>query len=205
MTHVYVAKKPGYSLEISYDLYADSPRCGDILGTFVMGHKKYQFGDEQANNLELYSTWDEWFEEEVDIPNRREVIYLPVYGYDHSGFALSTEPFADRWDSGQVGMIYCTFDEAKDWFKDDDYHDQAQQQFREEIEILNTWIAGEVYSYALLREDRCSHCNQDIRELLEGCTGFYGDNFKENGLLDSLPEEHQHLIDELKLKDANYS
>ena len=38
-------------------------------------------------------------------------LMLPLYLYDHSGLAMSTESFSGRaphaeWDSGQVGWIY---------------------------------------------------------------------------------------------------
>jgi hypothetical protein len=35
-----------------------------------------------------------------------DLFYLPLYLYEHSGITMSTSPFGDRWDSGQVGIIY---------------------------------------------------------------------------------------------------
>lgn len=36
------------------------------------------------------------------------VAVLPVYGYSHSGVAISTEPFGCQWDSWLAGYVYLT-------------------------------------------------------------------------------------------------
>ncbi len=36
----------------------------------------------------------------------KDHVILPVFLLDHSGLAISTLPFGDPWDSGQVGWIY---------------------------------------------------------------------------------------------------
>lgn len=41
-----------------------------------------------------------------------KVAILPLYLYDHSGLAMSTNDFGDRWDSGCVGFIYMDKDTA---------------------------------------------------------------------------------------------
>ena len=43
---------------------------------------------------------------------KNNVAILPLYLYDHSGLAMSTSDFGDRWDSGCVGFIYMDKDTA---------------------------------------------------------------------------------------------
>ena len=76
--------------------------------TLVTAHRRYTFGGDRlpfdANSIEEAFDWH------LDGRGltRRDVIWLPVYLYDHSGLALSDTPFGDRWDSGQLGYIYET-------------------------------------------------------------------------------------------------
>jgi hypothetical protein len=97
-------------VRIKRDDYPQSSREWDNLGTMVCGHKRYSLGDEQAQNTELYTSWDEWLYHEVAKPNGGwdNIVALPLYLYDHSGLSISTAPFACPWDSGQVGWIYVT-------------------------------------------------------------------------------------------------
>lgn len=37
---------------------------------------------------------------------------MPLYLMDHSGLAMQTESFHDPWDSGQVGWIYVSKEDA---------------------------------------------------------------------------------------------
>lgn len=39
-------------------------------------------------------------------------IMMPLYLMDHSGLAMQTESFHDPWDSGQVGWIYVSKEDA---------------------------------------------------------------------------------------------
>lgn len=42
----------------------------------------------------------------ADGDEREPCIVLPVYGYEHSGIAVSVSPFSCPWDSGRLGIIY---------------------------------------------------------------------------------------------------
>lgn len=99
-------------LSIYYDTNPMNPREWDNLGTMVCWHRRYDLGDEQAQNIGLYNSWEEWLENEVLIPNGGEenVVYLPLYLYDHGGITMNTTGFSCPWDSGQVGWIYATKD-----------------------------------------------------------------------------------------------
>lgn len=95
----------GFDVNILADRDAENPLAWGSA-TLVTAHRRYTFGGDRlpfdANSIEEAFDWH------LDSKGltRRDVIWLPVYLYDHSGLALSDTPFGDRWDSGQLGYIY---------------------------------------------------------------------------------------------------
>jgi len=90
----------------AYFIFQDevfNPREEYNIGTMVCKHRRYNLGDEQAENIENYSSWEEWFENEIGIEN---MVYLPLYLFNHSGLSINTTGFNCKWDSEQVGWIY---------------------------------------------------------------------------------------------------
>ena len=69
----------------------------DNLGHMICWHSRYDLGDEHNYSVE------EFREQLLQWDKNREVEYLPLYIYDHSGITMSTVGFSDTWDSGQVG------------------------------------------------------------------------------------------------------
>lgn len=71
---------------------------------------------------------------------------MPVYYLEHSDFAYSTSSFADSWDSGVVGWLWCPEDELKDLAPD---REQALAAFRERapwlLERYDAWAHGDVW------------------------------------------------------------
>ena len=61
----YRAEDDKYRLEVILDTYPENPRKWDNLGTMVCSHRRYDLGDEQAKNIDEYSSWDEWLQCEV--------------------------------------------------------------------------------------------------------------------------------------------
>ena len=105
------AVKGNVRLQIFPDEMDESPREWDNLGTMVCFHRRYNLGDKHDFTPETISAY----------VKRTDVVALPVFMYDHSGLSLSTGreyPFDDRWDSMQVGFIYCTLEKAKKEFGD---------------------------------------------------------------------------------------
>lgn len=72
----------------------ENPRAFDNLGTMVCFPRRYNLGDPHP-----FSTPEQFLEEITP----REAFILPLYLYVHSGMAMSTGPFNDPWDSGQMG------------------------------------------------------------------------------------------------------
>jgi hypothetical protein len=183
--------KNGAVLKIYQDQDCPSPREGDNLGTMVCGHRCYRLGDEEAKNTELYSSWEEWREKELG----KDVIALPLYLYDHSGLAMSTRgdiyPFNDPWDAGQVGWIYVTLKKVRDWFGVKKVTKKLRARVLEilvaEVEEYSRWLKGDVYGYVL--ED--AEGNK-----IDSCWGFFGTDWKENGMAGQIPAEYRFLLEE---------
>ena len=76
----------------------------------------------------------------------RVTALMPVYYLEHSDFAYSTSFFADSWDSGVVGWLWCPEDELKDLAPD---REQAIAAFRERtpwlLERYDAWAHGDVW------------------------------------------------------------
>lgn len=84
-----------------------SPREWDNLGTIVYWHPRYVLGDVYVPK-DRYSSPEEVLKHECGDEN--DIVYLPVYLYDHSGLTINTTGFHCPWDSGQVGWIYAEKD-----------------------------------------------------------------------------------------------
>ena len=96
-------KRRGNSLKVKLDnsYQVTDPREDDNLGHLICWHRRYSLGDSN----EFYRPCD--FQAFAEVNKDNMYCILNVYMYDHTGIALSTEPFNDRFDSGQVGYIYC--------------------------------------------------------------------------------------------------
>ena len=92
-------------------------------------------------------------------------LMLPLYLYDHSGLAMSTETFVGKavhaeWDSGQVGWIYVSKEDALKEFDSDHMtgaiRKKAEDLMRSEVTVYDAYLRGECYGYVpkLLSEKR---------------------------------------------------
>ena len=93
----------GHTINIFQDADPISPREDDNLGAMICFHKRYDLGDK--HNWENNSVGLIHAREFID---RKDVLFLPLYLYDHSGITIATTPFECPWDSGQVGWVAIT-------------------------------------------------------------------------------------------------
>lgn len=112
-------------------------------------------------------------------------LMLPLYLYDHSGLAMSTESFSGRaphaeWDSGQVGWIYVSKEDALKEFDADKMTGAIRQKadalMRSEVAAYDSYLRGECYGFELYKNG----------ELSDSCWGFMG-NFSD--VLKDMPED----------------
>ena len=133
-------KVDGLTLHVEPDYNPPHPRTDcDHLGTMLCWHRNYIFGDQNR-----YDTPEDFYRSEEA---KNIYVSLPVYMLDHSGTFLSTRGFADvdpdRWDWGQIGIIYCTEEAAKKWFG-----------YLPDKEMLKTQLNGEVEMLQRLSQRR---------------------------------------------------
>jgi hypothetical protein len=91
---------------------------------------------------------------------------LPLYLYDHSGITMNTTGFHCGWDSGQVGLIYITEEDAKEAWPDlfpdmpemtdivaDLFHKtqtaEVLERVKAEVTEYDLYLTNSAYSYDL--------------------------------------------------------
>ena len=121
-----------------------------------------------------------------------------LYLYDHSGLAMSTESFSGRaphaeWDSGQVGWIYVSKEDALKEFDADKMTGAIRQKadalMRSEVAAYDSYLRGECYGFELYKNG----------ELSDSCWGFMG-NFSDvlKDMAEYLPDECKGMVDHLE-------
>ena len=166
----------GYTIEIESDQDIRSPRKEyDNMGTLVAFHKRYDLGDgEDKHSYDRadFSAWDELLAA-IERDHAPAVI-LPVYLYDHSGQAVSTQPFHCPWDSGQVGFIFASKAKVRENFGVKRLGKATLAKAREclagEVAVLNQYLGGDVWCYSVKDE-----AGEDV----DSCCGMYGRDYCE--------------------------
>lgn len=200
----WVAKNDKFKIVIEPDYDPSNPRTdNDNLGIMVCFHRKYELGDKTGLASGDFSGWDAMKEH---LETEEEAIaILPVYLMDHSGLTLRTTSFGDPWDSGQVGFIYTTKRQA-------DKMGQAirdlERQLKMEVFEYDQYLNGDVYGFTLYKRrevtltDSADPSYRKIEtrweDTADSVSGFYGTDWKTNGLRNNLPYEAHALIDELR-------
>ena len=176
----------GKILEIHYDSNPESCREWDNLGTIWCSHKRYSLSDKHAPKIDTddHDGWDAV--EQHLIKKEGASVILPIYMYDHTERSISTQPFGDRWDSGQIGFIYCTKTKIKSEFHIKKITKKLKERVIEclkgEIETYSQYVRGEVYGFKLIQIDMSTQ----ERIELESCWGFFGDDLEKNGIMNHL-------------------
>ena len=146
-------------IKIEYDTNTESPREWENDSKMILFHKRYNLGDKHNYSFESFN---EWFEE-----NKKELVYLPVYGYEHSELTISTSPFSCSYDSGQLGYIYMTKDKATQY-------ENPILALENEVKTYDSWIRGECFYYVIFDEEE---------EILDSVGGYIGlENCRESAI-----------------------
>ena len=174
-----------YEIIVVQDPDPEDPRkFSEPLGKMVCWHGHYLLGDDHG-----YRTPQEFKDAIQPLLRRRQIVMLPLYLLDHSGLALSTQPFNDPWDSGQVGWIYASYDEIRKAFGvqrvTKRIRDLAVSRLVAEVEEYNSYLQGDCYGYEINKLERCTSCQSVSREQVSSCYGFFGD-CRENGILEAI-------------------
>lgn len=172
-------ERDGYIVTLGYDAEPMHPRDWDHLGTMVCSHRNYRLGDIQVSPYDDYP-WE--------APDGVAVL-IPLGLYDHGGITMyagggNAVGDADGWDSGTVGVIYCTKQDIVAWGLDgvkdeaditDAIIDHAKTILLGEIEEYDQYLRGDVYYFMVERRGEvCEHCEDEADpEYIESCHGFY--------------------------------
>ncbi len=183
------------TLEIMLDEGNDSPREWDNLAQMVFFGKHKSYGDK--HDFEL----DGGFDSRQDFMERGAeqvkkyfdaAIVKPVHLYEHSGTAISTSfsyPFNCRWDSGTIGFAIVTKAAIRKEYSVNrvtkELIEKADKILECEVETLNQWISGDIYSFTLETSEG---------EHIDSCGGFYGSDLKTNGMLDHFDDETKAAV-----------
>lgn len=116
------------------------------LGHLVTWHSRYNLGEQHRFGRPIdFFKWVGSAESKV--------YYIPVYLLDHSGLSISTSPFHDPWDSGQVGFIYTTAEEIRKYFQKKALNRRlilkALEIMRKEIDDYDCILRGDVYDVVI--------------------------------------------------------
>jgi hypothetical protein len=206
-----------------YELGDEQPSedGGEYLSTLaIKGNKKLARWDElverATDRLERsVAGWDK-VNDSIDRVRARLVqkalderfVILPLYLYDHSGITMSTSPFSCPWDSGQVGVIYCSLAKAQEewgtedskkrgWDGEASYtlkEDGSKRTLREatiryltgEVKEYDQYLTGDVYGYVVEAEDGEE----------ESCWGFFGDIAYVKEEAEDVAKHHNERMDE---------
>lgn len=171
----------------------ESPREWDNLGTMVCFHSRYNLGD--IDHGYKSTDFESWKELKDHLESKGAVVILPLYLYDHSGITMSTTPFGDRWDSGQVGFIYITKDKILSEYGNTDPEtiDKVTKYLENEVKTYDQYLTGEIYGFEIVKIESCNY-GHNHETIEDSCHGFYGDDIKNNGILDYVNDSDKQVI-----------
>jgi len=113
----------------------------------------------------------------------KHYVILPLYLYDHGGITMRCAPFSCGWDSGKVGFIFCSLEQARNNCLLDDsatwetvvettpdesgtLRELTESVLRSEVETYDLYLTGQVYGYTVTHSETGEE---------DSCGGFYQD------------------------------
>jgi len=181
------AKIDNEIMRIFVDECPESPREWDNLGKMVCWHRRYNLGDK--HEFDKPQDFNEYI-------NKQKAVVLPIYMYDHGGITISTTrnyPFNCRWDAGQLGFIYATYEDIRKTFMrkhvTQKLLERTKQVLLNEVEAYDTFLRGDIYGFEIVELIKCEHCGNIEEETKDSCCGFFGSDFDKNGIFEHAGEK----------------
>lgn len=157
MTNIETTQYKRFNIEYWIDEDPISPREWDNIGKIACFHRNYDIGDKHHFNDS---------QDLIDFiqDNKSEVVYLPIFAYEHGGITIHTAPYECQWDSGQIGFIYAY---KKDMIENGlKLEEDMLQSLKQEVKTYDDYLVGNVYGYTI---------TDDEGEMIDSCGGFIGD------------------------------
>ena len=173
----------GMRVTKTIDEYPSNPReFNDNLTTMICHCRNYSLGD--VKESELFNGYDSLKELKQALEKYYgKMAYIkPSSLYDHSIQTLSIGEPTDMWDSGYVGFIFVTKEQARKWFNvkriTKAVIEKIEKLAQSEVEEYNkVWLWGEVYVLSLERVfTNVDDKNDSFEELVDSVGGFTFDN-----------------------------
>lgn len=98
-----ICKYKGYTINVYDQMEPRNPREDCNLGNMICFHGRCSYGDRHKFSVEDCKRMEK----------SKDFISLPIYLYDHSGQTVRTTPFSCPWDSGQLGIITISKEDAR--------------------------------------------------------------------------------------------
>ena len=158
--YIYEQAKVGkYTVKVLQDDDPQNPREEwDNLGKMICFHHRYKLGDKHN-----FSDSEELME---FLKKRKDILWLPLFLYDHSGITMNTRGFSCPWDSGQVGIIYMeksVYCEAFGKKRVNKKH--VYDILRSEVSVYDDFLTGNVYGFVV---------EEYGEEVIDSCWGYFG-------------------------------
>ena len=195
--------KSGNVLKIYTDDDPMNPRKEwDNLGTMLCWHSRYDLGDknkrENPYKPEDYGSMEELAN--AIIKGEDVAVILPLYLYDHSGITMSTGPFSCPWDSGQVGFIFVSKEKLRKEYSKKHLTKKFLKKIEEylttEVNVYDQYLTGDVYGFRVVKPTKCDECGHEDEDEIDACWGFFGDDIKENGIMEHVGKDE--IVEEIK-------
>lgn len=190
--------RDGVRLKIIADSDPSNPRTEyDNLAVLCCDHRRYNLGDYETSHDDAAAairasrdyrpSWEDYDGEGLDfssgpdlftaIQRCTDIVWLPLYLYDHSGITMSTGKFSCPWDSGQVGFAFITRERALSEYGGKILtaatRAKALALIVGEVETYDMYLTGDVWGYVLEDADG---------EQIDSLWGCYGlDYAREEG------------------------
>ena len=178
----------GAYLEIDTDEDAQSPRqeTNDVCSLIFPPHTKLAHLDESVNfallDGEDQRKLADCFGIDANIGTHDDSAKYPIYCHDHSRIKLSTRPFSDAWDSGEIGWAVVPSDTVEREFNGD--RAEVDACVNGELHAFTQYLNGDVTGFTVLD----NHNNE-----IDSCWGFYGTDPRDNGMQDHV--EFENLVE----------
>lgn len=176
----------GFSIEITQDEYADSPRQWDNLGIMACFHNRYNLGDK----VDFKSAdFDSWAEMRKHIESEGAAAILTLRLYDHSGITLYVAGEGgymqhESWDSGQVGFIYATRAQICKEYGVKRVSKKLLEKvygiLRSEVKTYDQYLRGDVHSFSIDKDG----------EKVGSCSGYFGYEYCLQSAKDDIDQVH---------------
>ena len=173
----------GMRVTKTVDEYPSNPReLNDNLTTMICHCRNYSLGD--VKESEQFTGYNSLKELKQALEGYYgEMAYIkPLSLYDHSIQTLAIGEPTDMWDSGYVGFIFVTKEQARKWFNvkriTKAVIEKIEKLAQSEVEEYNkVWLWGEIYVLSLERVfTNIDDKNDSFEEVVDSIGGFTFDN-----------------------------